>query len=105
MGRSPELWTDPERFQPERFLSGGEWGTTTPRAAWIPFGLGNRSCIGGQLALLEMKVVLATLVQHFEFCPAPGDSNGINSDGQSLQVAYDITMAFPDGLNLLAKPL
>eukprot|EP00191_Tetraselmis_sp_GSL018_P019426 CAMPEP_0177579374 /NCGR_PEP_ID=MMETSP0419_2-20121207/918_1 /TAXON_ID=582737 /ORGANISM="Tetraselmis sp., Strain GSL018" /LENGTH=371 /DNA_ID=CAMNT_0019068021 /DNA_START=995 /DNA_END=2106 /DNA_ORIENTATION=- len=47
LGRSPEWWKDPNKFDPSRFLPGGEWGTTTPRNAWIPFGLGARSCVGG----------------------------------------------------------
>eukprot|EP00959_Pyramimonas_sp_CCMP1952_P240593 5028107-Pyramimonas_sp.AAC.1 len=49
-----QLWTDPERFDPSRFLPGGEAGSL-PRLAWMPFGAGHRSCIGGSLALLETR--------------------------------------------------
>mmetsp|Transcript_6052 Transcript_6052/g.14656 ORF Transcript_6052/g.14656 Transcript_6052/m.14656 type:complete len:560 (-) Transcript_6052:166-1845(-) len=104
LGRSPEWWNDPHKFDPSRFLPGGEWGTTTPRNAWIPFGLGARSCVGGQLALLEMKTALAALVPHFEFLPLEGEQTALREDG-SLDIRYDITMAFPDGLKLVVKPL
>jgi cytochrome P450 len=53
----PELYPEPYRFRPERFL-GREPGTYT----WIPFGGGRRRCLGASFALLEMRIVLrATL--------------------------------------------
>jgi cytochrome P450 len=56
--RSPELWPDPERFAPERFLHGAP-----EPMAWIPFGGGVRRCIGAALAQAEIKAVLTSVVR------------------------------------------
>jgi cytochrome P450 family 135 len=55
--RRPEIYPEPERFRPERFLEHPA-GTYT----WIPFGGGVRRCLGGAFAEYEMKVVLRELV-------------------------------------------
>jgi cytochrome P450 family 135 len=61
----PGVWADPETFRPERFL-----GERVPPHAWIPFGGGQRRCIGSQLALLEMEVVIAEVVRRLRLRPA-----------------------------------
>ena len=58
MHRDPAIYPDPESFRPERFLDSPP-GTYT----WIPFGGGVRRCLGASFAQLEMKTVLAALVQ------------------------------------------
>jgi cytochrome P450 len=55
--RNPEVYPEPERFRPERFLEQPA-GTYT----WIPFGGGVRRCLGGAFAEFEMAVVLRELV-------------------------------------------
>lgn len=62
--RLPELYTDPERFDPDRF--------TEPRAehkkhryAWAPFGGGAHKCIGMTYARLEVKTVLHRLLRRY----------------------------------------
>src|SRR5829696_773502 len=55
--RRPEIYPEPERFRPERFLERPP-GTYT----WIPFGGGVRRCLGGAFAEFEMSVVLRELV-------------------------------------------
>jgi cytochrome P450 family 138 len=57
---NPELFTDPERFDPYRFV-----GTRPPAFAWVPFGGGTRRCLGAAFANTEMDVVLRTVLQHF----------------------------------------
>jgi cytochrome P450 len=63
--RRPDVYPDPERFEPERFLEGPP-GTYT----WIPFGGGVRRCIGGSFAHFEMQMVLAELVKRRRLWPA-----------------------------------
>ncbi|XP_067948027.1 cytochrome P450 3A29-like [Watersipora subatra] len=58
--RDPEVWENPEEFEPDRFLP--EKMTEEMSASFMPFGMGNRQCIGNRLALTEMKMtVIATL--------------------------------------------
>jgi cytochrome P450 len=63
--RQPEIWPDPEMFDPDRFLPERE--ATRSKSAWIPFGLGPRVCIGKYFALLEGPIVLATLMRRARF--------------------------------------
>ncbi|MFF3227545.1 cytochrome P450 [Nocardia suismassiliense] len=69
---NPEYWPQPEVFRPERF-SGAE-SAGRPRLAYIPFGLGPRSCEGSALAMVEAQLVLAVLLRRFRFELAPGHS-------------------------------
>lgn len=56
-----DIWPESSKYQPERF-------TKTPEPfTFLPFIEGPRNCLGQYLALLESKVVLATLVQRFRF--------------------------------------
>jgi cytochrome P450 len=59
--RRPDLYPDPERFLPERFLDGAE--RTWPRSAYAPFGAGPRVCVGNHFAMMEGQLVLARLAQ------------------------------------------
>jgi cytochrome P450 len=52
----PEIYEYPEMFMPQRWNNDFEKGL--PRGAYIPFGLGQRKCMGDQFAMLEMKVIL-----------------------------------------------
>ena len=44
------------------------------RFAFMPFSTGPRICVGYRFALMEIKVVLATLIQKFSFSMIPGMS-------------------------------
>lgn len=67
--RDPDLWPDPDRFDPDRFAAGGG---DRHRFAYLPFGGGPRICIGNGFALLEMQLVVAMVVQRFDWQLAPG---------------------------------
>jgi len=64
MHRHPGLWEDPLRFDPERFAP--ERAEGRPKHAYLPFGAGPRVCIGNHFALMEAKIILASLIQRFE---------------------------------------
>src|SRR6516225_9970995 len=64
--RDPKIWGDnPEAFDPDRFSP--ENRVKIPPNAYKPFGTGQRACIGRQFALQEATLVLAMLLQRFEF--------------------------------------
>jgi cytochrome P450 len=63
----PDLWPEPERFRPERFL-----GTRPAPNTFFPFGGGVRRCLGAAFATFELKIVLAEVVQRVDLAIAPG---------------------------------
>jgi cytochrome P450 len=64
------LWSEPERFDPARFLPGAP---PPGRFHYMPFGIGPRVCIGAQFALTEATLVLARLIQAFRIERADAD--------------------------------
>jgi cytochrome P450 len=73
MHRHPALWTQPEAFEPERWLVKGDTTEASPDtarqlrtfAAFLPFGAGPRMCIGRGFALAEIKLILIDIMQRF----------------------------------------
>lgn len=77
--RHPTFWPDPERFDPDRFGPAAAKTNAAARTngkrepyAYLPFGRGNRACVGEKLALLEATAVLAKIARAFHLRPAPG---------------------------------
>ena len=60
--RRADLFVEPARFEPERFLSDDPPDTYT----WIPFGGGTRRCLGASFATTEMRVVLSAVLERCE---------------------------------------
>jgi cytochrome P450 len=59
--RNPRWWSNPGAFDPSRFLNGAE----PDRFTYLPFGVGQHVCIGAQLALSEVTLAMARLLQQF----------------------------------------
>ena len=66
--RHKKLWSDPDRFDPDRFAPGHQ----TDRFAFLPFGDGPRICIGANFAIQEAVIILSTLLARFRFARIPG---------------------------------
>lgn len=64
---NPNVWPEPQKFMPDRFHSDIAEEERRHAAAYVPFGLGHRECIGRRFALLELKTVLAKLVRTYVF--------------------------------------
>jgi cytochrome P450 len=67
---NPDVWDNPEGFEPERFMPGRDGGRH--RYAYAPFGGGPRQCIGNNFALMEGVLALAMMSQKYEFNLCPG---------------------------------
>ena len=65
--RRPELWPNPEEFNPERFVA-----RRVDPYTFFPFGGGVRYCLGAAFATYEMKIVLARILSRVTLRPDPG---------------------------------
>ncbi len=70
VGRDPDAWPDPLRFDPERHRDRAATRAALAKAAWVPFGGGARNCIGFALAQMELTLILARLAQRLDVRPA-----------------------------------
>ena len=65
--RDARFWSDPGRFDPDRFAP--ERRRRHTRFAFLPFSTGVRGCIGEQFAWAEGLIVLATIAQRWRLAP------------------------------------
>ncbi|WP_238846552.1 cytochrome P450 [Nocardia terpenica] len=66
---APDLYPDPERFDPERWNPAT--GNHTRRVAFIPFGAGARMCIADKFAVTEAILALATITARWQLHTMP----------------------------------
>ena len=90
--RDPRFFPDPEAFRPERFTR--EAAAQLPKLAYLPFGGGPRACIGKTFAMMEARLILATLAQRHRVALAPG---------QSLDVRPRITLTPKRGMKMIVS--
>ncbi|CAI9781635.1 unnamed protein product [Fraxinus pennsylvanica] len=65
--QDPDLWhSDVHQFNPERFADGTA-GACKIAQAYMPFGLGSRTCAGQHFAMAELKVILSLILSKFSF--------------------------------------
>ncbi|MEM7546900.1 MAG: cytochrome P450 [Pseudomonadota bacterium] len=91
--RHEMLWEDPDAFDPDRFAP--EAARQRSRYQYLPFGAGPRICIGMGFALMEAKLILATLLANWRFEPI----------GPAPYPAMNITLRPRGGINLRATPI
>ncbi len=68
----PRWWDQPDQFRPERFSPENE--PNIPRYAYLPFGGGPRICVGNSFAMMEARLMLATMAQHYQMRLTPGQT-------------------------------
>jgi cytochrome P450 len=101
MHRDPRFFSDPERFDPDR------WGTedshNLPRFAYFPFGGGPRQCIGASFSMMEAVLLLATIAMRFQLCPVEGRPV-VPVPSLTLRPKEGIYMALRKKIRLSFKP-
>lgn len=85
--RDPRWFPDPMRFDPSRFDP--EARKQIPQCAYLPFGAGQRTCIGKQFALMEAHLILAHVLRVTTLAPDPN---------HRVRAQLTVTMAPKDGL-------
>ena len=88
--RRPELWPEPETFNPDRFV-----GKRVDPYTFFPFGGGVRHCLGAAFAAHEMKIVLAQMLSRVSLRPVPGYTVRV--------VRRSITFAPSEGLPVIRE--
>ena len=68
--RDPRWYDDPLAFQPERWTD--EMERSLPKLAYFPFAAGPRRCIGDRFAMLEARLILATVYGQYHLELVPG---------------------------------
>ena len=86
-----EYWSNPNKFDPERFNPHNE--KSYPTFAYLPFGEGPRQCIAKNFSLMEAKMVLVTILKEFQF-------KRTTDTEEPLDLCVGITMFPKNGINL-----
>lgn len=72
----PELYPEPHKFIPERFLA--DQMAQRHTASWLPFGDGPRNCIGMRFGKMQVSVALFYLLTRFQFSVCPRTASKID---------------------------
>ena len=100
IGRDKDVWTEPEKFMPERFLG----STVDFKGAdfeLLPFGAGRRICPGMPLAIRMVHLVLASLLNQFKWSlPVELERDGIDMEEK---FGLSLTKAMP--LRIVPTPI
>jgi cytochrome P450 len=125
--RRADLYPEPERFRPERFLeddappdesgdahpgeAGRRLGAVPDTYTWIPFGGGTRRCLGASFAMMEMRVVIARVLERAQLKPASPDLERIQfraitlAPRRNVQVIQERAPAPASASSLRPEPL
>ncbi|KAG7016307.1 Cytochrome P450 77A3, partial [Cucurbita argyrosperma subsp. argyrosperma] len=99
ISNDPEVWKNPEKFDPERFISGeGDADMTGSKGLkMIPFGVGRRICPGLGMATIHVHLMLARLVQEFEWSSYPPKSE------LDFTKKYEFTVVMKNPIRAIAR--
>ncbi|CAB3993734.1 cytochrome P450 4V2-like isoform X1 [Paramuricea clavata] len=84
----PGVWNEPETFNPNRFLTDNVTGRNP--FAHVPFSAGPRNCVGQRFAMMEEKVVLSSIIRHFNI-----KSTQIT---ENIRITADSILSSTDGI-------
>ncbi|KAG5054533.1 hypothetical protein JHK85_007043 [Glycine max] len=96
--RDPQVWPNPNEFQPERFLTTHQdIDFMSQNFELIPFSYGRRSCPGMTFGLQVLHLTLARLLQGFDMCP---------KDGVEVDMTEGLGLALPKehALQVILQP-
>ncbi|KAJ4979420.1 hypothetical protein NE237_010200 [Protea cynaroides] len=91
IAEDPKAWSDPKEFNPDRFMSGNEDADMTgvKEVKMIPFGAGRRICPGLSMASLHIDLMLARMVQEFQWRALPSQKMSDFSEKLEFTVVMD----------------
>lgn len=81
---APPLIHRCEHRQPDSFIADRFLGQRPDPRTWLPFGGGDRRCLGASLALLELREILTHVVRNFTLEPAGGPREDVRLHGTAL---------------------
>jgi cytochrome P450 len=67
IGRDPNTWENPLKFDPDRFMKHPEIDVQGQDFSLLPFGSGRRGCPGRSFGMLVVQIMLARLLQSFDW--------------------------------------
>ncbi|KFK24906.1 hypothetical protein AALP_AA8G040400 [Arabis alpina] len=100
INEDPKIWVNPKKFDPDRFMLGKEDADITGISGvkMIPFGVGRRICPGLAMATVHVYLMLARMVQEFEWFAYPPGSE-IDFAGKT-----EFTVVMKNPLRAMVKP-
>jgi cytochrome P450 family 4 len=87
MGRNPKYFSDPLKFDPNRFL---ELKSDPP--GFIPFALAPRKCLGMKIAYIIMKIAIVGVLKNYKL--------SLPNESEELELNLDLTLSAKNGINL-----
>ncbi|KAI8336564.1 cytochrome P450 [Chlamydoabsidia padenii] len=91
-----KYWPNARSFEPERWLA--ESSVKPDMDAFYPFSMGSRNCVGKNFAIMEMRLVLATLIKRFDLTPIPEEME------QAKEVRHFVTLTVANNkFNVIAR--
>nr|UXF47976.1 cytochrome P450 CYP726-2 [Euphorbia poissonii] len=97
IGRNPQLWEDPEKFYPERFLDSAV-DFKGNNFEFLPFGAGKRICPGITMATANIELIIAQMLYHFDWKLPSG------SKAESVDMSESFGLAVKRKMDLILIP-